>query len=193
MWAKASPRTFAPAIPLGSASAAQSSPTRATLLGLGGDATGDTLRHMRAFVHASLKSPTQIVRERALSLTSAVASRDWFGQIRELHAFVRDNVRYQEDPDEFELVQSPEKTLQYMAGDCDDQATLLAALLKSLNHPARFVAVGISGGSFSHVLVETKVKDTGVDMRDWCPLETIIAKPMGWYPPDATSRYVLKV
>lgn len=168
-------------------------PTRATLLGLGGDATGDTLRHMRTLALSSLRNPAQTVRETALGCVSQCPERHWVAEIRACHEFVRDRIRYVMDPEDLELVATPEKTLQYGQGDCDDKSTLLAAMLKSINHPARFVAVGIRGESFSHVLVESKVNSTGIDMRDWIPLETIIQKPMGWYPPDATSRYVLKV
>jgi transglutaminase-like putative cysteine protease len=142
---------------------------------------------MRGFVQNSIADPQQRVRETALSLVRGIPERHWVGEVSALHGFVRDQIRYTQDVDDYETVQSPEKTLQYMAGDCDDKATLLAGLLKSIGHPARFVAVGINGGPFSHVLVESKVSE------NWVPLETIIPKPMGWYPPDATSRYVLKV
>jgi len=163
--------------------------TTATLRKLsGGNAgTAETLRYMRDLVRQSLINPAQTVREKALSLVSALPARQWLGEIRVLHEFVRDEIRYVNDPEEFELVQTPEKTLEYGQGDCDDQATLLAGLLHSLGHPAQFTAVGLGGGPFSHVLVETKVGER------WVPLETIIQKPLGWYPPDATSRYTLKV
>jgi transglutaminase-like putative cysteine protease len=180
------PAVFAPAFaPRGLGA----TPTSAKLANLApGDlGIGQTLRYMRECVRQSLINPQQIVREVALSLVRGVAERHWVGEIKACHAYARDGIRYTQDPDDFELVQTPEKTIQYRAGDCDDKATLLAALLKSLGHPAQFVAVGINGGAFSHVLIETRVGE------EWIPAETILPKPLGWYPPDATSRYVLKV
>jgi transglutaminase-like putative cysteine protease len=191
LWAKAAPGQLQPAVSL------RPQPrTLAHLRGLGGNQTADTLRHMAAFVQTSLRDPAQSVRETALRVTRGCQPSNrggWFPEIHALHAFVRDQITYRHDPDEFELVQSPAKTLEYRAGDCDDKATLLAALLKCLGHPARFVAVGRGGQSFSHVAVETKVNNTGFDTRDWMFLETIVPVAPGWYPPGVTSRYVYEV
>lgn len=169
--------------------------TFATLQGIpeGKAGTVATLRMMRELARAAVRDPAQRIREKALQIIGTQPERAWLREITALHEFVRDRIRYVRDPVDLECVATPEKTLQYAQGDCDDKATLLAAMLESVGHPARFVAIGINGGPFSHVLVETKVKNTGVDMRDWLPLETILPKPAGWYPPDATSRYVLKV
>lgn len=152
-----------------------------------------TLKHMRDFVHDAVRNPSQVVRNKALELVANLPPRKWFAEIEALHAFVRDQIRYVRDPDGYELVQAPEKTLELGQGDCDDKSTLLAALLKSTGHPARFVAVGFNGDGLSHVLVQTKVESTGDDRKDWMSLETIIPKAPGWFPPGVTSRYVLKV
>lgn len=176
-------------------------PTVARLEGIGNGAIGvrDTLAEMRNFVRESIRSPHQIVREKALSLVDSLPPRDWSGQITNLHAFVRDQIRYIADPVDLELVASPEKTLEYGQGDCDDKSTLLAALLESIGHPARFVAIGLNGQPFSHVLVETRINNTGNDRRDWLPLETIVdGVPPGWWPSErdfgkVTSKYIMKV
>jgi len=142
---------------------------------------------MRELAREAVRSPDQHIREVALSIVRGLQQKNWTGEVRALHEFVRDQIRYVRDPVGLELVATPEKVLEYRQGDCDDKSTLLAALLESLGHPARFVAVGIRGGPFSHVLVESKIG------ASWVPLETILDKPAGWYPPDVTSRYVLKV
>lgn len=149
-----------------------------------------TLRYMRDFVHAAIRNPEQIIRLKALDLVKNLPPRQYMAQIIALHAFVRDQIRYVNDPGgeaPVELVQSPEKTLEIGQGDCDDKATLLAALLTAIAHPSRFIAVGFNGDPLSHVLVQTKVGD------DWIGLETIIDKPVGWFPPGVTSSYILKV
>lgn len=161
----------------------------ATLHGLpdGPEGTYVTMRAMRNFARASLKTPEQIVRNAALSIVKNVAPRDYWGELKACHAFVRDQIRYTMDPDDIELVQSPEVTLSNSSADCDDKSVLLAALLLSLGHPCRFVAVGFGGEPFSHVLVESKVGDA------WVPCETIVPVQLGWYPNGVTSRYILNV
>lgn len=153
-----------------------------------------TLGVMRDFARASVANPEQVIRSKAESLTRGLPPRRWGAEIRALHEFVRDEIRYLRDPVNMERVATPEMTLQIGQGDCDDKATLLAALLDSIGHPVRYVALAFNGQGFSHVLVETKIGNTGNDRRDWLPLETILdGKEAGWYPPGNPKRYVLKV
>lgn len=153
-----------------------------------------TLGVMRDFARKAVANPEQIVRTQAERLTRGLPPRQWFAEIRALHEFVRDGIRYLRDPVNMERVATPEMTLEIGQGDCDDKATLLAAMLDSIGHPARFVALAFNGEGFSHVLVETKVRNTGDDRRDWMPLETILpGKEMGWYPAGNPRRYILKV
>jgi hypothetical protein len=161
----------------------------------GRDGTIATLKIMRDFARAAVRNPDQIIRSKALDIfmQNSVPPRAWKKEIGALHRFVRDEIRYVRDPVDVELVQTPEATLNIAQGDCDDKSTLLAALLIATGHPTRFVALGLNGGGFSHVLVETKVNHTGQDMRDWVPLETILPKEPGWYPEGVTSRYVLQL
>jgi transglutaminase-like putative cysteine protease len=161
------------------------------------DGTGgaiQTLRVMRDLVKASIREPAQAVRETALKI---ITSDQWIQQIRDLQSWVQSHIRYVRDPMDdaggVELVQTPQKTLEYAAGDCDDQAVLLAAFLSAIGHPARFIAIGLNGGPLSHVLVQTKVTSTGDDSADWASVETILPKPLGWFPPGVTSRYYMKV
>lgn len=170
-------------------------PTHATLKGIpeGIDGVAATLREMRDYARASVRAPDQKVRTLALDLVRLLPERNWFAEICALHAFVRDRIRYVRDPEGVELVQQPEKTLEFGQGDCDDKVTLLASLLTAIGHPAELVAVGFRGGPpFEHVLVQSLCG------RKWVPLETIpwvdgTHKPCGWYPPGVVRRYVLKV
>jgi len=146
-----------------------------------------TLKIMRQFARDAIRSPSQQIRNLALDIVSILPARSFGREVARLHAYVRDQIRYVRDPVDLESVATPEKTLEIGQGDCDDKSTLLAALLESTGHPARFVAVGFGGAPFSHVYTESKIGES------WVPLETIIPRPMGWYPPNATSRYILKV
>ena len=163
----------------------------AKLAGLpsGRDGVIATLKHMRDFARASITAPDQTARRVANEVfkLKGVPPRKWLREISALHSFVRDSIRYVKDPVGVELVQEPQATLTLGYGDCDDKSTLLAALLLATGHPCRFVAVGFRGEPFSHVLVEAKSGDK------WIPAETIIPKPLGWFPPGVTSKYYLKV
>lgn len=161
-------------------------PTRATLGSIPDGEAGAvvTLRRMRQLVKDAVRDPSQHIRETALKI---VGSAGYVDQVRRLQSFVQDSIRYIYDPPDVELVQTPQYTLQQRAGDCDDQATLLAAMLTALGHPAQFLAVGLQGQPLSHVLVRTLIG------QRWVPAETIIKKPLGWSPPGVTSHYVLKV
>lgn len=167
--------------------ATRSAPVTLTRIPSGDAGTIATLRVMRDFARQAVRDPAQTIRAKARDLLSGVPPRQWVPEIRALHAFVRDSIRYTRDPVDVELVQTPEKTLEYGQGDCDDKATLLAALLSAAGHPAQFVAVGLNGGPFSHVLVESQIN------RGWIPLETIIDREPGWWPDGVTKAYRLKV
>ena len=154
----------------------------------GADGVAATLRIMRTAANESLTDdPSGTIILLVRELFAPVPERSWADEICILHEFVRDHIRYTLDPDELEMIQTPLKTLEIQQGDCDDKSTLLAAMLKAGGHPARFCAVGMNGEMFSHVLVEAKHGD------DWVPLETILDVPVGWEPPNITSRYYHKV
>lgn len=116
------------------------------------------------------------VRETAFRLIADCSPKDYSCEVRKIHAFVRDNIRYVQDIADVETVASPEKTLEYRAGDCDDKSVLLAALLESIGHKTRFIAIGFEPNVFAHVYVETLIG------RRWIPLETTEDVEAGWQP-----------
>ena len=143
-------------------------PTRATLQAIpdGWQGTRATLRIMSRMVR-HFKKDMQI-RSLAQSLVADVPHhKNWTGQIKALHGWVRDNVQYVRDVRGVETLATPLKTLETMQGDCDDQSVLLASLLESIGHPTRFIAMKQSTfGPFVHVFTETKIGNK------WYPLET---------------------
>lgn len=140
----------------------------------------DTLKAMSRFVKDGKK--TMPVREAALSITQPCQQKDYACEVRAIHAFVRDSIRYVQDIQDVETVASPEKTLEYRAGDCDDKVVLLCALLAAVGHPTRFVAVSFEPGVYSHVYAETLIGDR------WIPLETTEAVEAGWSPDARMMR-----
>lgn len=171
----------------GLAAARPKNATQLASIPSGIDGVRATLDIMREFAREAVRDPRQLVRQRARSLVAHLPPREWLGQITALHEFVRDQIRYLHDPVGVERVATPEVTLEERQGDCDDKATLLAALLESIGHPCRFVALAFNGDGFSHVLVETKIG------KSWMPLETIINRPAGWYPSGNPRRYIRDV
>jgi len=154
------------------------------LLGIPEGAKGvrATLRLMAALARR-YRSDLKI-RETAADLVQHLPQKAWGAQIRALHAFVRDGIRYLKDPNGVELVQTPLVTLEVRHGDCDDKSVLLATLLESIDHPARYVAVGFEPGRFSHVYVETKLG------ARWHALETTADMPAGFAPLRAVTRMI---
>lgn len=139
-----------------------------------------TLKAMSMFVKQGKRDMT--IREKALQLIATCSQKDWACEVRALHAYVRDYIRYVNDIDDVETVQDPVYTLEQQAGDCDDKSTLLAALLGAIGHPTRFVAIGFQTGIYSHVYVETLIG------AKWIPLETTEDVEAGWGPPALAIR-----
>lgn len=145
----------------------------------------ETLKIMRRVVLDFRHNPAVV--QLAHQLTAHVGEKDWATEAAALFFYVRDEIRYTLDSNGAEVLQTPERLLSTRQGDCDDKATLLAALLEAKGHPARFVAVGFEPGVLSHVLVETKIGDV------WYPLETTEKVEPGWYPPNVVQRYVVNI
>lgn len=129
---------------------------------------------------------SMIVRGLALRLVRHNPQKDWSGEIRDLHAFVRDNIRYVRDIRHVETIQSAEKTLEFGQGDCDDKSILLASLLESISHPTRFVAISLSDDpeNYVHVFPETKIGER------WVSLETTEPVAVGWLAPDIAKKMI---
>lgn len=142
-----------------------------------------TLRVMRQFTRAGKRHYP--IRELALSLVKRNGHKDWFGEVRDLHHYVRDNIRYVKDIRGIETVATPENTMKIGQGDCDDKSVLLASLLESIGHPSRFVALSFNPGIYSHVLVESKIGDK------WVALETTEPVSTGWFPPGVINRMIV--
>lgn len=137
-------------------------------------ATRETLKLMEKLVRAGkLALP---VNDMALRLTRAIPQKDYVGEVRALFSFVQNNIRYVRDITGYETLRTPEKTLEVGGGDCDDKSVLLAALLESIGHPTRFVAIGFEPNTYHHVYVETLVG------KQWVALDATECRPAGWNP-----------
>ncbi len=155
-------------------------PTKATIHAIpsGPAGTRATLNFMRSLVREAKKDIR--LREFAMSLVRHLPGKDFYGEINTIFMFVRDKIRYIRDIDNIETIATPQKTLEYRQGDCDDQAVLLATLLIMIGHPSRFIAIAI-GGSFVHVYVETRLGNR------WLGMDPTENQSLGWRPLNATA------
>lgn len=121
------------------------------------------------------------VRNQAVELTRKLRQKDFRGEICALSDWVRDQVRYVKDIRSVETVHDPVTLLKVRCGDCDDKATLLAALAESIGHPARFVAVAYRPGVFSHVWAQARPGPGGpwIDLETTEPLACGLRVPAG--------------
>jgi hypothetical protein len=128
---------------------------------------------------------TPEVRNLAVSLGKKFAAGD-FKQARRVYEYVRDEITYIHDPFGIEEIQPPEITMKLGAGDCDDKAVLLAALLISIGFQTCFFLADIDNDNYAdHVYAGVYLPDApelykpfqkkllldGKDLHDWIPLD----------------------
>lgn len=138
-----------------------------------------TVRLMSTITKRYKKAPQ--IRELALILTKNLPQKSWLKEVRSLHRFVRDDIRYVKDIRGCETLQTPIQTLRLGQGDCDDKSILVASLLEAIGHPTRFKAVGFQKGRYSHVYPETKIGGK------WLTVECTEPVNVGWRPPKVKS------
>lgn len=119
----------------------------------------DTLMLMRRLVRQFRDEPR--IRDAALRATVRCGPVDDEGRMREILNWTRKVVRYERDVADQETISDPLHTLERVmvygaaAGDCDDAAVLMAALLESIGIRTRFVAVSARRDrQLHHVAIE---------------------------------------
>src|SRR5262249_56243905 len=104
--------------------------------------TARTVAHIARLIRAGAKD--FYVRQKAIDVLMArgVPPKDYLGEIDALFQFVQQRVRYTKDPLRLELLHAARRMLDLRAGDCDDMAILLGAMLEAIGHPVRLVITG---------------------------------------------------
>lgn len=143
-------------------------------------------------VRATLKAMVKLTKagrrdvgviQLARSIVLPLPARDYRGQVHNLFHWVKQHIRYVNDPRDVETVSTPGATLSMQSGDCDDMAVLLASLLEAIGHRTRFAALGFDGEAYSHVITETKLGEAWLALDPTVPTSTV-----GWKPPNPTRR-----
>lgn len=111
------------------------------------------------------------VTTRGYGTAAGLRQKDFLGEARRLSDWVRDHIRYVKDIEDVETLADPVSLLAIGAGDCDDKATLLAALLLAVGHTPRFKAMAqATPGEFSHVWVQDYLDGRWIDLETTEPL-----------------------
>lgn len=161
----------------------QRTPLKSTRVRIGNGDRGisQTIRYMYGAVMGNEGVGSAEIRRQALTIVQGVASRDQQGEVAAVLQWVKSNIAFRGEW--AETVQTPLVTLQLRAGDCDDQSTLMAALLGSLGYKTRFKTVAADPSApyaFSHVYIEIFQRKTG----QWIALDSTVPQSFpGWQPP----------
>lgn len=124
-----------------------------------------TLDRMAALAYAAVQDPSVLTAARRI--VARVDGRDEKGQAREIRAYLSRGLRFTRDPYRMELLTEPAVHLSnigrdgYTQGDCDDAATLGAALAMAVGLPVELHAVAFdrAGAPYSHVITMVRVRD----------------------------------
>lgn len=155
-----------------------------------------TIAAMLALVHDTRDKPSAALKAAAAEI-DAVASPPnrwpYIAPATALYRWMRKRFRFVKDPEGVELLRHPDQMLQamrdgggYTDGDCDELATLAAALAIQLGlRPAFIVMDGIpSAGRFHHVFYGI----IGPDGRTVTPYNPQEGTPPGQWPPASRRK-----
>lgn len=162
-------------------------PTTATLKGIpnGGAGIRATLKAMAKIIQTAKTNIN--LRELSLSIVANLPAKCWSCEAKAIQRYVQDTIRYVRDIDGIETIATPEKTIEYGQGDCDDMVVLAATLLQVIGHPVRLLAVGFNNEPISHVMLETLIGSK------WVGMELTEILPLGTYPPNISKSKVVNI
>lgn len=151
-----------------------------------------TLSRMAANIRSALRDPAVV--EVARGIIAKVTPRDCEGQARAIRAWVDARFRFVRDPLGVELLESPAfhlsriKAYGFVQGDCDDAATITAALGMAVGIPAVLHAVAFftPDAPFAHVF-------TVLHPSPGAPVEMDITHQAGKQRPPVSRRITRKV
>ena len=164
-------------------------PYRREHLGTGDQAIYSTITKISDIIRASYVNP--YVRRFAEKIIEGVPVNDKVEEVRAIHKFVSQKVRYTKDPYGMEYLQTPPTLLKMIeqgekpAGDCDDMTMLSLSLLKSVGFPVAVKVTSYSpDGRFAHIYGLVYLNKIG-----WMPVECVRGDyPLGWEAPNATRQ-----
>ena len=131
--------------------------------------TEATLDLMAKYATGDEGERSHYVRNWTEGIVRRIAPKDYLSEILALRSWATGNqIRYTNDARHVEQVRTPLRSLAEIeqtgiaALDCDDIATLLAAMYLQIGREVEFIVVGFKeSGNFSHVFVRVREPKTG--------------------------------
>lgn len=138
--------------------------------------TGETLSLMRSMAIQGSKDPR--MRSLGISIVRSISPRKDIHRANAILRWVQKNIRYVRDIRRVETLATPQRTLLWCAGDCDDFSIVIAALLLSIGfNEVCFVAQkNDPTGPFRHVFVAVFIEDK------WWKMDGTSKSPIGKMP-----------
>ena len=97
---------------------------------------------MRRFAHKG-KADLE-VRQLVETICKDLAQGDYAGEVLAIYYWVCQNVRYMRDIHDVEFVKEPGQVIRTRSGDCDDMATLLAAMCMTCGNTCEFLVASFT-------------------------------------------------
>ena len=127
-----------------------------------------TIATMGEQVRGSRGERSVKVRSVTEQVVKGLQPKDYLSEILAIRNFVASHVRYLNDPLTTEWTKDPERLVDEILargvaiGDCDDIASLIAAMARQCGREVEFVTVGFGApGSYAHVFVRVKEPKSG--------------------------------
>ena len=119
------------------------------------------------------------IREIAIKVVRAsdIPWTDYPHVIATIAQWVRENVRFVEDPKRTDVIFPPLEVLDLGGADCEDQMTLTASLLQSIGLPVNVVIVSKTGELWDHVFLRAGYPPDNPTRR--VSVDTTIFPPSG--------------
>lgn len=147
---------------------------------------GDIVDGMKKFAVAGSTSPKIILL--AQGICQKVTSGDYASEVLAINYWVCQNIRYIADPTNAELVKDPERLVQTGSGDCDDIATLCAALLLAVGRQVAFMLVAFRNSPMpSHVFAVVQTPN------GWVPVDPVANCVTSQMMKDATKKWLVPI
>jgi hypothetical protein len=163
-------------------------PSRLTLTPIpGGDkGTKATLIRMKEIVWKSVRHPEHgpVIREAAIAtiLKAGVRPKDFLGEYKAIHDFVRDDIRWTRDARKHETLVWPARTLMIGGGDAFQKDTKVI-LRRKLDNTYRVKRLGELEGSFAEY--DALSYNYGISSFEFKPI-------VAWYDKGVKETYKLR-
>ena len=156
-----------------------------------------TLSLMKTYVNEAIRDHEFVwwVRERIDNIAPVtIMNRDWAGVARAVRDYVAAHIRFCPDPSGVENITAPLDHMKFLRshrvllGDCDDAATLSAAMGKALGIPAEFriLAFYKPDNPYQHVV-------TYLHPRGGLVIDMDTTRPQQNLPPVPTRSFSIRV